>query len=124
MTLRIPTPTDFTNYRQTTSLDGQDFVFRILYNEREDTWSFSLLDNEGDPIVQGIKVVVGIPLLRLVTDSRKPPGTLIAIDTTVPAADVATEKTLAEDPGLSDLGESVVLLYFTAEEVAALGLPT
>lgn len=123
MSLRIPTSTTFPFYSQTTTLDGQDYVFRFLWNQREGTWFFSLLDADEDPIVEGLKVVVNLPLLRLVTDERKPPGVLLAVDTTAPEVDrTAGEKVLALDPGLEELGERVLLLYFSEAEIESLGL--
>ncbi len=122
MSLRVPTSTTLSDYFQTTSLDGRDYVFRFLYNEREGTWFFSLFDEEGDPIVQSIKVIVQLPLLRLVVDERKPPGILLALDTQAPETDFSSaSKSLARDPGLFELGERVILLYFTEAEVASLG---
>lgn len=123
MSLRIPTSTTFAFYSQTTTLDGQDYVFRFLWNQREGTWFFSLFDADEDPIVEGLKVVVNLPLLRLVTDERKPPGVLLAVDTTAPEVDrSAGEKVLALDPGLEELGERVLLLYFSEAEIESLGL--
>lgn len=123
MSLRIPTSTTFPLYSQTTTLDGVDYVLRFLWNQREGSWFFSLLDADEDPIVEGLKVVVNLPLLRLVTDERKPPGVLLAVDTTAPEVDrAAGEKVLALDPGLEDLGERVLLLYFSEAELASLGL--
>ncbi len=123
MSVRIPTSTTLSSYRQTTSLDGRDFVFRFLWNQREAEWFFSLADAEDDPIVQSVKVIVQLPLLRLVTDPRKPPGILLALDTQAEGTDFSVDaKTLARDPGLAELGERVVLLYFTEAELESLGI--
>jgi len=123
MSLRIPTSQRFTDYRQTTTLEGRDFILRFLWNQREGTWFFSLFDSQEDPIVEGVKVVVGFPLLRLVTDDRKPPGVLLAVDTTAPVPDRAEgEKVLALDPGIDELGERVLLLYFPTDELDELGI--
>lgn len=122
MSQSVPTSTTLSDYFQTTSLDGRDYVFRFLYNEREGSWFFSLFDQDGDPIVQSIKVIVQLPLLRLVTDERKPPGVLLALDTQAPETDFSSStKSLALDPGLFELGERVVLLYFPEAEVESLG---
>lgn len=123
MSLRIPTSTELSIYRQTTSLDGRDYIFRFRWNQREGTWFFSLSDAEDDPIVEGVKVIVQLPLLRLVTDPRKPPGIILALDTQAEETDFsASPKTTAQDPGLFELGERVTLLYFTEAEVAELGI--
>ncbi len=123
MSLRIPTSTTLSDYRQTTSLDGRDYIFRFLFNQREGTWFFSLADEEDAPIVEGVKVIVQLPLLRLVTDARRPPGILLALDTQAPETDFsAAQKTTARDPGLFELGERVLLLYFTEAELVTLGI--
>lgn len=123
MSLRIPTSTAFTDYRQTTTLEGRDYILRFLWNQREGSWFFSLFDADEDPIVEGVKVVVGFSLLRLVTDERRPPGVLLAVDTTAPVPDrAAGEKVLALDPGIDELGERVLLLYFPTDELDELGL--
>lgn len=122
MSVRIPTSTTLTDYRQTTSLDGQDYIFRFRWNQREAEWFFSIADAEDDPIVEGLKVTVQLPLLRLVVDSRRPPGVLLALDTQAVEADLQTEKTLARDPGIADLGDRVALLYFSEAELVELGI--
>ncbi len=123
MSLRIPTSTELSIYRQTTSLDGQDFIFRFLFNQREAEWFFSLADGNDDAIVEGVKVIVQLPLLRLVTDPRQPPGIILALDTQATVTDFsALMKTTARDPGLFELGERVILLYFTEAELESLGI--
>lgn len=121
MSVQIPTSTTLSDYRQTTTLDGRDYILRFLFNQREATWFLSVFDEQEDPIVEGVKIVANWPLLRLVQDARAPAGVLFAFDTTAPDAVIAAgEKTLAEDPGLGDLGERVILTYFTRAEIDAL----
>lgn len=121
MSQLIPTSTVLTDYRQTTTLDGRDYILRFLFNQREGLWFFSMFDEEEDPIVEGLKVVVEHSLLRLITDPRKPPGLLVASDDTAREPEEG-QKILALDPGLGELGERVVLLYFTEAELAAEGV--
>jgi hypothetical protein len=110
---RIPTAADPTlaNYRQRTTLDGRQYVLRFRWNVRGAYWTLDVNDLDDHPIASGIKVVTGVPLLRLVTDTRRPPGSIMAVDFTGKG----------EAPGLTDLGRGVVLYYFDAEELR--GLP-
>lgn len=116
----IDTSIELNDYRQVTTLDGRDYILRFLFNEREGKWYLSVSDESDVPIVNGVKIVPLISLLRKVKDSRKPPGLLMARDlTAADAAFDAGEKVVDLDPGLNDLGEGgrVRLFYFTADEL-------
>lgn len=118
----VPTSTTLSDYDQVTTLDGRDYLLRCLFNEREGLWYLSMADVDGTLIVAGIKIVVEWDLLRRLVGPARPPGILIARDTTSPAVDFeAGEKIGALDPGLEDLGGRVTLVYISADEVAELG---
>jgi hypothetical protein len=109
---KIPTPSspDDPFSTQRTTLDGVEYAFRFLWNTREGHWYMTLSDSAESPIASSRKIVVDWDLLRGVIDDRKPPGLIVAIDT--------SEQGI--DPGQTELGERVLLTYFDAEEVAAL----
>lgn len=96
------------DYEQRTSLDGRDYIFRFRWNQREAAWYFDISDHDDALIVAGLKAIIGWPLLRLVTDARRPPGELMFFSTTP-----------GGDPGLDDLGpqKRVQLVYFDAEHL-------
>lgn len=119
MAIVIPTSTTLPEYRQRTSLDGRSYVFRFLHNPRLDRWSFDLADQDESPIVSGRRIVTETDLLSGVADARKPPGILVARDY---SANDDAEKIASIDPGLTDLGSRVFLVYITAAEVGAAGL--
>lgn len=105
-TLKIPTSSE-AYYRQRTQLNGVSYVFVFKFNSREGIWSFDLLDQDEDPIALGVRVVVGVELLRWVVDSRKPTGTLLCVD-------LQSESTTLQDsrdPGIFELGARWVLMY-------------
>ena len=121
MSETIPTSTELTDYVQTTSLDGRAYIIRLLHNQREDKWYMRLADQDDVPIVEGIKVVAESDLLQRIVDTRRPPGIIIAKDTTAPDVDISIgEQILATDPGLTELGGRVLLIYLTEAEVAEL----
>jgi hypothetical protein len=110
MTL-LPTLTDGTAvYTFQTSLDSVAFQLDLEWNDRELAWYLNLYDANLNPLVMGRKVVLGIPLLgRFQGIAGLPPGDLIAFDTS----------NTDNPPGLLDLGDRVVLLYFTKADLAA-----
>lgn len=110
--LIVPTSAaaDVSSYVQRTTLDGVEYVLRFDWNDREGRWYMTLADRDGEPIANGVKVVCGWPLLRRSADARAPAGMLMAVD----------QSGQGLDPGLSELGGRVPLVYFDAAELAAL----
>ena len=103
----IPTVQDGGPFFLQTDLDGETYELSFYFNEREGFWYFDLLDANSNRIRSGVKCVVNFPLLRLVTAESRPPGELLVLDATLPA----------EDPGIDDLGDTIVFAY---EEAATL----
>lgn len=113
MTVRvIPTSQTLSNYTQRVVLDGREYGLRLLWNQREAQWYLDLFDAKGDPIVYGVKVVVGFPLLRRLVDPRSPPGEIFAQD----------RSREDRDPGLRDFGTRVLLTYQEAADLLAAGV--
>lgn len=103
----IPLVNDRPHYTMQVELDGGTFTLELQWNFREEAWYLSLGDSEADPIVAGVKLVVGFPLLTRCKDSRMPRGFFQAQDTTGKN----------EDPGFADLGARVQLYYFSEGEL-------
>jgi hypothetical protein len=110
MVLEIPTTPGDPAYTQRTTLDGVEYFFEFRWNERDGAWYMHIADVDEQHIRSGIRIVLRWPLLRRVTDPRRPPGSIMAIDTS--GQDLA--------PGLNDLGARVKLLYLDAAEIAAI----
>ena len=94
-------------YRRRIVLDGREYEFLFDWNGREEKWFLSLADEAGTAIVSGIKIVADYPLLRLVTDNRKPPGVLMARDASGAGL----------DPHFVDLGQRVTMVYVPIEDL-------
>lgn len=105
----IPTVSTPNVYVQRTALSGVDFILRFMYSTRECKWFFDLADANGVEILQGAKVVIGWPLLRLVTDTRRPAGEIFAIDLPAQGTTITTQK----DPNAGDLNDRVKIAYVT-----------
>jgi hypothetical protein len=106
-TLLIPTSPGVPYYVQKTRLDGRDYILRFSYNERIQRWYVGICDEEGTPLLLGLKLVANWPLLRHYRhDPRLPPGELMAVDLTNDGS----------PPTLNELGEGkrVELTYFEA----------
>lgn len=107
----IPIAQSDPNQEFAVQLDGEEFVFFILWNSVDESWYLELYTSALEPVLVGHKICVGVPLLRDCSSTLKPLGELIAID---------TENT-DTDPGLDDFGEDplrVQFVYLTAEDVA------
>lgn len=102
--LVIPTTAD-PFQQQTVQLDGIKYVMSLSYNQREERWYLSLADDEGAPIVSGLKLQANWGLFwRHRYNVKVPPGELMAMATT-------TDKS---PPTLLELGEGkrCQLTYF------------
>jgi hypothetical protein len=98
--------------KQNVNLDGVEYILSLSYNQREDRWYLSLADDEGAPLISGLKLQANWGLLfRHRYNTALPPGEIMAVDTT----------TDGSPPTLLELGEGkrCVLTYFDAAELKA-----
>lgn len=107
MAVTLPLRSDLPHYSFRVQLDGEMYGFAFWWNYGISAWMMSISDPDDVPLAVGIRVVVDFPLAARFADSRLPPGTLLAIDTTG----------RQEDPGLEDLGARVIIVYATAEDI-------
>jgi hypothetical protein len=97
----IPTKTDNEHYTIEVELDGVLYELLLAWNHRAQSWFLSLSLLDGTPVVSGVRVVADIPLLHYCGHESAPPGALMAMDTSGAGL----------DPGLTDLGGRVLLMY-------------
>lgn len=107
--LILPIDSAFPSYRVGTAIDGTQYVLDVYWNEIDLAWYMSVFAADGEPIRQGIRIVLGIKLGRRCVDPRFPTGAIVARDLTGAGLDA----------GRNDLGARVQLRYYTAEEIAA-----
>jgi hypothetical protein len=98
--------------KQNVNLDGVDFIVSLSFNQREERWYLSIADDEGTPLISGLKLLANYRLLfRHRYNTKLPAGEIMAIDTTPDGS----------PPTLLELGagKRCVLTYLDAAEVAA-----
>jgi hypothetical protein len=97
----VPLPTHpFTT--QSTSLEGRSYKLTFDWNSRSDRWSLDIATEDGDAVLNGAVLAIGIDLLRTVpsTFDHVPPGWLYVVGT--------------DDPTLETIGD-VSLIYVPSE---------
>lgn len=107
MSVVIPLSSDTDHFSFTVELDGTTYGFEWLWSYRDSAWYFSIDDANGNRLLSHRKAVVSFPLLSRFQIAALPKGTLMLQD---------TSRQLA-DPGLTDLGNRVLLVYFSPGEM-------
>ncbi len=98
---------------QTTTLEGVAFLLSFVYSQREACWYVSIADANGVDVYNGVKLIVGNPLLFRCKDPRRPKGELFVLSSTNDLS----------PPGLNDLVPNAgrcTLLYVSSDLVAQL----
>ena len=93
----------------TTTLDDVAYGFRFYWNGRDDAWYFDAFDADAQPIMYGVKVVLGANLGRTHHHPLVKTGALMAIDLSGELRDATFD----------DLGVRVMVIRLTATEMAA-----
>lgn len=103
-TFTLPIAEDSIDFEQFTELDGREFIMRFRYQSKDDAWYLDISDHDETPLVMGLKIVLGVLLLRpYQADVRLPPGDLFAL---APSG--------GGDPGAGALGSRVLVVYESA----------
>lgn len=100
-TLVLPVRSDVAAFDFETDLEGRSFTFAFRWNARAGLWFVSIYDAIGAPVVEGRAVVLGSDLRGLGVDPRRPPGSVLAVETDGEI----------RDPGRRDLGGRVLIVY-------------
>ncbi len=99
-TLRIVT-TPYPDTTQRVELDGVQYTLRVRWSQRGACWHFDLGDLDGDPILSGVRMVTGFPLLYRFRHLAVPPGELFFFD----------RRDMAGSPTLEEMGDRYRLYY-------------
>lgn len=113
--VQIPLRNDLFDWSLDVALDGVTFRLRFWWCDTLNgsaiadgattgAWYLSIFQPDGTPLLQGLRCVVNWPMGGRFKDARLPAGTLTFLDTTGSGL----------SPGMTDLGQRVVLLYTPA----------
>lgn len=108
MSVRLPLVPSIPNYRFGTALAGAQFVIDVRWNARDEAWYMDIREEDETLIRAGIKVVLGTLIGGRVTADKFPLGVFIAADLTA----------RGEEAGLADLGDRVIVDFYSFEELA------
>lgn len=106
MAITLPLRNDLMHYSFECRLDNNSYGFEFWWNERAQIWFMSVFASDGTPIATGLRMIVGFPLMSRCRKEERPPGVLLAVDTAG----------RHEEPGVSDLGARVQLIYYGENE--------
>lgn len=98
-------------YQDTIVIDGVTLTLDVEYRVRDADWWLSILDAQGAPIAECIRVTIGRPIPAGVYDARLPPGGVFFA--------VRLEEGDFSHPGPGELGDAVRLLWLTRDDVLA-----
>ena len=84
--------------------EGVDYLVSFSWNERSG-WYVGLATSEGDALFPPRRIREGRDLLASCTDSRRPPGRIILVDTLG----------LYGEASFDDLGDRYKLVYYTED---------
>ena len=109
-TRRIEVETNRPRFTERVSLDGVTYRLTFRWNDRAPAWLVDIASEDGTMVVSGRRLAVNNLLTRQFRHlPALPPGHMMAFDTTLRAS----------DPGLTDLGTRVIMLYAEAADVEA-----
>ncbi len=98
-TFIVPVVNDKYHYSQLVEMDGELYTLTFTYNGRTDSWCMDV--GEEQDVIQGIRLVGGIDILKQFHHLDVPPGELRCVDL----------DELGREPTKTLLGDRVVLLY-------------
>ncbi len=87
--ITLPFQPSIGNYNFTSTINNIPYNFNVLWNTRDEdpdngiagAWYFDVLDSSFNPIITGVKIVLGAFLGRLCSDPLFTTGCFVAIDT-------------------------------------------
>ena len=105
--LELPSVNTEPSYRYQIDLEGSLYFIDMKFNTRNNRWAFSIFDQDQEPIIVGIPVLIDLDLLGQYVDPRLPPGKFMAVN-------LANERVEADRDGLSN---DIIMIYFTSDEL-------
>ena len=109
MPVKITQRSDLRKHRQRVTLDGTEYRIVLTWRQRSRSWYLDLYSADGNPIALGRRLSSGWSPVRGATDAQLPPGAFVVGG--------------PEDYRRSDLGDDLMVRYYSGAELAALPVP-
>lgn len=98
-------------FKYSTVLTENEFILWFKWNTRGEYWTMDIYDIDENPLILGVKLIIGYPLLT--NRGYKidgPPGDFWVLDTSI--------ETMFVEPGRNDFtnNRGIVLIYVGADE--------
>ena len=100
-----PDQTDRAEIRFGAVMSGEQYDIKLTWLTCQEFWELELVSQAGEPLLVGVKVTANVDMLQPYSDSRMPPGQLVAHDTENKGA----------DPTRNDWRERHILVYVDPE---------
>jgi len=103
--LQIPVRSDIPAYEFQITLEGRPYRLAFRYNKRRERWAMDIMNQQGDALLSGIPILVGMDLTSRFRVDGGPPGRFFVVDSSnqdLPPMD-------------ADFGNRVLLYYEEAE---------
>ncbi len=68
--IQLPLVASEYNYEFSTSINNTTYIIWIYFNRRMNRWIINIKDEENDPIIMGIPILIGAKLVSRFSDSR------------------------------------------------------
>lgn len=107
MAVTLPLRSDLPHFDVQVTLDELTYTLEFRWNGRDSAWYMDVRDENGEPIQNGVKVVVDMPLGKRTRNQDFPKGYFFAVDSSGEQL----------DPGLEDLGDRVQIYYFEESDL-------
>lgn len=75
----LPISNAYPNYILVTSMDNSQYSISVKWNTRYQNWIMDIATQDGDPIVYGLQLTLGVRLLHGHTDPRLPKGDIVVV---------------------------------------------
>lgn len=106
----LPLESNLPDYQFTTILDGVEVGFRLRWNDRASAWYMGIFDAAGDLIIDSVQLSLNRFIGIGICNDGFPPGVFFVFDNSGSNVEATLE----------DLGDRVLVGYFTEEEVLTL----
>lgn len=104
--LQIPVDSESASFEQIMNLDGENYLLRIFWNTRDESWYMDIFSPDKLPILCGLKLVVNYDFTGTYVQDNIPPGMFLLYDDT----------NIGKECGRYELGVRCILIYITADD--------